>query len=409
MIASLPAAAHEAIASLLGRAEELLALGSWARAGACLEALDRALLACLRSLERMEPGGAGRELMGYAFYRRGLLERLVRQGAFAPELLRALYGSSSSGRLILLVTRACQLRCSYCRAWKHPSRMSLPVAEAAVRLLFRSLREEVELQFFGGEPLLAFQVVRQATILAESLARRSGKKLRLLLTTNALALSREALDFLRERGFFLEASCDGSRRTQLAQRAAPGGLDYYDRLLGNLERLKSSGVPYQVTMVVLPERAGELLAEFRHLARLGHRRIQVNYALGCPWGPEQASGLLRQMQEAARLASAMGVELVNMSSRRREPVVLNGELTVDCDGGIFRETGLSLEEDFQAMKERFFVEEVARARFPEYYGATPFDNLALLTRAYGRGRLRGIVLNNLELGIRLREGFRDRE
>ena len=56
------------------------------------------------------------------------------------------------------------------------------------------------------------------------------------------------------------------------------------------------------------------------------------------------------------------------------------------------------EEDFEEMKKRFRVADVRNAGLFETYGATPFDNFAVLASAYGRGGLRRTLLSNLELG-----------
>ncbi|MBI5881810.1 MAG: radical SAM protein [Elusimicrobia bacterium] len=418
---------------LLSRAEGLLSrhrgaasldAGEAGQVRACLETLDRGLLAGLwkteldgagavgdgaRGTGKTGGGRAGR-FMDWLFYRKGLLHRLKADGARVDrDLLRTVYGNAGSPRLILLVTHSCQLRCAYCRVRRYPARMTCEVAEAGVRWLMAGLRSEAEIQFFGGEPLLALDVVRRATLLAESLAERSGRRPRFLLTTNGLALSDKALRFFRDHRFSLEFSCDGTYGTQLSQRRAAGGRDYYGRLSRNLESLRAAEVPYQVIAVVTPENVSRMLEEFRFLAELGHRRIQLNYALGRFWDEASSAELFRQMGRVSGLAREMGVSFVNEEAARREPVVLNSELTVDCDGEVFRETGVCLEEDFREMKKRFLVTRVGgaargRAGLFDRHGSTQFDNLALLAGAYGRGELRRTLLNNLAIGLRfLRE------
>ncbi len=368
-----------------------------------LAALDAALFESLRRAESAPDGSAAAarraELSGWAFYRRRLLGRLVR-GGLRPRAdhLRALFSGSGSDRLILLVTHACQLRCAYCRVRKYGATMGPETAEAGVRWLMGSLRRDVELQFFGGEPLLALSVVRRATQAAESMARRAGKTVRFLLTTNGLALDEAAVSFLRDHRFTVEVSCDGTMSAQDAQRPTARGSGSWTLLSAGLARLRRAEVPYQVIAVVLPRDAARAHERVETLAALGHRRIQINYALGRYWTPGQAAALRRSMSRAADCARRLGVELVNLTQKRREPVVLNSELTVDCDGTVFRETGVCLEEDFQEMKERFSVGDVRRAALFETYGATPFDNFAVLAGAYGTGPLRRTLLSNLEIG-----------
>jgi len=374
-----------------------------AQARLALGALDSALFEALHSAETAPDGpkAAARRayLLGWAFYRRRLLRRLVKGGLRpSADHLRALFSGSGSDRLILLVTHACQLRCAYCRVRKYGASMDVETAEAGVRWLMRSLRRDVDLQFFGGEPLLALPVVRGAAKLAERLAREAGKTVRFLLTTNGLALDAATVAFLREHSFCVEVSCDGTMSAQDAQRPTARGAGSWAALCSGLERLRGADIPYQVIAVVLPEDAERAHERVETLAAMGHRRIQINYALGRYWTAEQAAALSRSMDRAADAARRLGVELVNFTRKRREPVVLNSELTVDCDGTVFRETGVCLEEDFQEMKKRFRVADVRRAGLFETYGATPFDNFAILASAYGQGSMRRTLLSNLEIG-----------
>lgn len=376
-----------------------------------LAAFDGALFEALRRAEISEDGTAAAsrraELTKWAFYRRRLLGRLIKSGVRPTgDHLRALYSGSGSDRLILLVTHACQLRCAYCRVRKYGATMNAATAEAGVRWLMSSLRRDVELQFFGGEPLLALPVVRRAVALAETSARNAGKTVRFLLTTNGLALTPEAVSFLKAHRFTVEVSCDGTMSAQDAQRPTAKGTSSWALLRAGVERLRRADVPYQVIAVVLPEDAERAHERVSALAALGHRRIQINYALGRHWTVEQAAALRASMAKASALAGRLGVELVNETVKRREPVVLNSELTVDCDGTVYRETGVCLEEDFLAMKKRFRVADVRHAGLFETYGATPFDNFAILASAYGRGEMRRTLLSNLELGRSFAEAAR---
>lgn len=406
----------------LSRAEAALARGACGEAGPELAALDDALLAAWAAAEKRrgtpEGRGAAADLAGWAFYRRGLLRRLARGGArLSPAVLRTLFQDSAGCRMFLFVTHECQLRCAYCHVAKNPARMSPGTLEAGVRLMLRSLREEVEFHFFGGEPMLAFDAVRRATLLAESLAAAGGKRVRFLLTTNGIALGDEELRFLKDHGFSVEFSCDGAHESQLRQRASAGGGDYYAVLQENLARLRAAGVPHNVITVVMPETAGTLFEKFRYLADLGHRRIQVNYALGSLWSPAARALFFGELARAARWAAERGVEFTNTTASRREPVILNGDLTLDCDGSLFRgpvlfNGGLTRAADGRRIREGsaaaayaevralFSAGRVEAALLPDYYGATPFDNFVSLSRAYrARPRTRGVILDNVEMGL----------
>lgn len=414
-----------AFPELLARAEAAFARREFREAVARLAELDEALLNAWVAAEKSRGEAAARAAAGieaYAFYRRGLLRRLAARGGarIGPEALSALFQDSGGCRIFMFVTHECQLRCSYCHVTKNPARMSPEMVDAGVRLMLRSLRAEVEFHFFGGEPMLAFDVVKRATLLAESLAARQRKKVRFLLTTNGIELGDDELRFLKDHRFTVEFSCDGAHESQLRQRAPAGGRDYYARLQENLARLRAAGVPHNVITVVMPKTAGSLFEKFRYLADLGHRRIQINYALGSLWSRGARALFFREMEAAANWAEEKGIEFTNMTASRREPVILNGDLTLDCDGTLFRgpvlfNGGLTRETDgrrireasaaesYAKVRELFFAGRIEGALLPDYYGATQFDNFVSLTQAYrGRPRSRAVILDNIEMGLRCR-------
>ena len=328
-------------------------------------------------------------------------ERIAGAKGFAgAEKLRLWLNQSGSARLICLVTHSCQLACSYCRVGKYPAEMSPEVLDRSVDFLFTSVRPEVQLQFFGGEPLLRFELVRRGAERALAAAKKTGKRLRLILTTNGLLLDEKKAGFLKRAGFTVEISCDGTAASQMAARGVSVGARKTSlKVMEGLAAAKKLKLDYCVIMVVMPERVGRLLEDFSYIAAAGHRRIQVNYALGVEWTGRQMLSFLRQLERIRRLAPG-GASCVNFLKERREPVVLNAECTVDCDGFVLRETGVCLERDFLRMRERFAVGDLRSLGPIDRYFTTQFQNFELLAKAYSaeNQRLRGIILNNIKFG-----------
>jgi hypothetical protein len=279
--------------------------------------------------------------------------------------------------------------------------MSTEVMDRSVDFLFTSSSRELQLQFFGGEPLLRFELVRRGTERALAAAKKTGKRLRLILTTNGLLLDEEKARFLKSRGFTVEISCDGTAASQLATRGAAVGTagKIPLRVMRGLAAAKKLKLEYYVIMVVMPERVDRLMEDFSYIAAAGHGRIQVNYALGVEWTGKQMLSFLRQL-ERIRVLSPGGAGCVNLLRGRTEPVVLNAERTVDCDGFVLRETGVCLEKDFLRMRERFAVGDIRALENMDSSFTTQFQNFAMLARAYSADnlRLRGIILNNIKFG-----------
>lgn len=104
--------------------------------------------------------------------------------------------------LVLQVTQNCNLRCSYCaysgayyNRTHSQKRMSFEMAKKAIDFLFShsSERDQLVIGFYGGEPLLEFDLITQIVEYSESIG--WGKKLRYVVTTNATLLTDKVLDF----------------------------------------------------------------------------------------------------------------------------------------------------------------------------------------------------------------------
>ena len=378
----------------------------------CLPLVDRCLLELLWR-QNLADLGAGRAagtgplapwLAGKYRYREKIAAGLRPGRAGGGRFRYWLLDGARADRLVLLLTHACQLRCSYCIIGKYPAQAGRRAVKGACDLLLSSERKAVWLQFFGGEPLLQFDLLRYASDYLLRRAAAAGRTAGLGLTTNGLALDAAKLAFIKSRGIFVEVSCDGAEADCAAARALRCGAyaPAYRRLVANLDSLRKSGIPYRVIMVVTPGNVGRMEANYGVLAGLGHRAIQVNYALGMTWSGKDAGRFAAGLAACGRLSRSAGAEFVNYSEPRREPVALNSELYCDCDGTLYRETGLCVESDFEAVKERFRAGSVLGGADMNTLGNTQFDNLYMITSAYGSSRKRmELVMNNAALGMRL--------
>ncbi len=304
-------------------------------------------------------------------------------------------------RLIFLLTHNCQLRCKYCKVRKFSSSMKEDVLFKGVDLLFSSHRQDFQLQFFGGEPLLRFDLLKKAVAYSEQINKKLKRDLRFILTTNGIALSREKIDFFKKHNFLIECSIDGEIENQLETRKACNGRNYYSQAINNFKNLFKSNIAHYSISVVMPENVHLMFSSFRHLVKIGFKKIQMNYALGIYWPEDKIKVLLEQTKEIfALIKRKKDIEFINLTLARREPVVLNAELTVDCDGGIYLESGICLEEDFLAMKKKFLLTNVRDSRNIGIYGSTPFQNFYRLTKAYSelRPNFRRVILNNIFVG-----------
>ena len=127
---------------------------------------------------------------------------------FAPDTFEAMAGTlkdKTSGvikALCLHIAHTCNLNCEYCFASQgnyHGERqvMSFEVGKRALDFLIEQSgsRRNLEVDFFGGEPLMNFEVVKQLVEYARSIEKEKGKNFRFTLTTNGLLIDDDVIDF----------------------------------------------------------------------------------------------------------------------------------------------------------------------------------------------------------------------
>lgn len=146
--------------------------------------------------------------------------------------------------LCLLIAQDCSMRCSYCFAGTgeyHGARalMSEETAKAALDFLVAHSgnRVNLEVDFFGGEPLLNFDIVKKTVEYGRELEKTTGKKFRFTLTTNAYHVTDEMIDFLNREMKNIVISIDGRREVHDAQRRGPHGEDTWERIVENAKRI----------------------------------------------------------------------------------------------------------------------------------------------------------------------------
>ncbi len=144
--------------------------------------------------------------------------------------------------LCLNIAHDCNLACKYCFASQGDyggvkrELMPFEVAKKAVDLLIANSgpRQHLEIDFFGGEPLLNWDVVKQVVDYVETEGPAHGKIFKLTLTTNGLLLSQDKIDYVNEHNISLVLSIDGRESVHNAMRPSAGGQDTFTPISRNL-------------------------------------------------------------------------------------------------------------------------------------------------------------------------------
>ncbi len=137
--------------------------------------------------------------------------------------------------LCLHVAHTCNLSCEYCFASQgkyHGDRalMSFEVGKRAIDFLIENSgsRKNLEVDFFGGEPLMNWEVVKQIVNYARSIEKEHNKNFRFTLTTNGVLLDDEVIDFANREMHNVVLSLDGRKEVHDRLRKTVNGQGSYD-------------------------------------------------------------------------------------------------------------------------------------------------------------------------------------
>jgi len=148
--------------------------------------------------------------------------------------------------MCLNVSHECNLRCAYCfasggdynqkSADKH---MSVDTAKAAIDFLVKrsGKNKNLEIDFFGGEPLCNMLVLTETIKYARSLEKKHNKNFRFTLTTNALDVSSSAIDVINNSMDNVVLSIDGRKSVHNLMRKTKEGKDSYSQILANAKAI----------------------------------------------------------------------------------------------------------------------------------------------------------------------------
>lgn len=149
--------------------------------------------------------------------------------------------------LCLHVAHDCNLRCKYCFAdtgefHGHRSVMSAQVGKAAIDFVIKNsgTRKNIEIDYFGGEPLMNFGVVKEITEYAKQQGELHNKNFRFTITTNGILLNDEVKEYINENMSNVVLSLDGTKQTNDRMRTRVDGSGSYDTIVPKFIDLANS-------------------------------------------------------------------------------------------------------------------------------------------------------------------------
>ena len=149
--------------------------------------------------------------------------------------------------MCLNISHDCNLRCEYCFAAKGDfgkgrMLMSFETGKKAIDFLIANSgsRHNLEVDFFGGEPLMNFDVVKKIVEYARSIEKQHNKNFRFTITTNGLLLTDDKIDFINKEMSNVVLSLDGRKEINDKLRVTPNQKGSYDVIVPKYQKLVSN-------------------------------------------------------------------------------------------------------------------------------------------------------------------------
>lgn len=176
------------------------------------------------------------------------LKSLEEQGLLAKEEIKIFPPKTNELKALCLhICHDCNLRCRYCFADEgayHSERefMSEQTAKRAIDFLIRGSgkRKVLEVDFFGGEPLMCLETMKRVVAYAREEGEKAGKKFLFTTTTNALLLDDDAIDFFNREMENVVLSLDGRKEVHDAIRKTKNGKGSFDYVIENVKKFVRS-------------------------------------------------------------------------------------------------------------------------------------------------------------------------
>ncbi|MDD4768120.1 MAG: thioether cross-link-forming SCIFF peptide maturase [Desulfotomaculaceae bacterium] len=219
------------------------------------------------------------------------IDSLVKKGLlFSPDIQASDLNHMNNGlkALCLHVAHDCNLMCEYCFASKGSYKvekklMPEEVAFKAVDFIVKhsGKRKNIEIDFFGGEPLLNFEVVKKTVEYGRKIETLAGKKFYFTITTNGTLLDGDNIEYINENMDNVVISIDGRKEVHDAIRYDAAGQGTYDRILDDaLKLVRSRGNKSYFIRGTFTSRNLDFSKDVLHLADLGFNELSMEPVVG---------------------------------------------------------------------------------------------------------------------------------
>ncbi len=222
--------------------------------------------------------------------------------------------------LCLHVAHDCNLRCGYCFAstgdfGRGRKLMPPETAKKAIDFVIARSgdRRNIEVDFFGGEPLMAWGTVTETVRYARSLEEKHNKRFRFTITTNGLLLDSEKINYINENMDNVVLSIDGRKEVNDSFRKTVNGKGSYDTIVPKFQKLVSERTGSYYARGTFTAKNPDFAKDAEHIAELGFTSLSIE-----PVAAEDGCGyeLTEAMLDKIKLEYDRLTEI--METRRKE-------------------------------------------------------------------------------------------
>ena len=228
---------------------------------------------------------------------------------FTPDTFEPMAGelkARTSGvvkALCLHIAHTCNLNCSYCFAsqGKYSGErgiMSLEVGKRALDFLIENSgeRHNLEVDFFGGEPLMNFDVVKELVAYARSIEKKYNKNFRFTLTTNGMLIDDEVIEFANRECVNVVLSLDGRKEIHDRFRVDYAGRGSFDTIVPKFQRLvEARGGRDYYMRGTFTHANPEFLEDIKVMLDLGFTELSMEPVVCAPGDPAELTAEDREI------------------------------------------------------------------------------------------------------------------
>lgn len=219
--------------------------------------------------------------------------KLFTEDSFRPNATYLKERHTDIKALCLHVAHTCNLSCEYCFAAQgnfngERGLMPLETAKRAIDFLIENSgsRRNLEVDFFGGEPLTNWDVVKETVKYARSIEKDNNKNFRFTLTTNGVAIDDDVIDFANREMDNVVLSLDGRKETHDRFRKTINGQGSYDMVVPKFKKMvEARGEKDYYMRGTFTHNNVDFTEDIFHMADLGFSKLSMEPVVCAPGDP----------------------------------------------------------------------------------------------------------------------------